>query len=31
MIIFKPLTRALTLFLFAYFDMDLEKVQDEKN
>lgn len=28
MIIFKPVTRALTLFLFAYFDMDLEKVKD---
>lgn len=31
MIIFKPLTRALTIFLFAYFDLDLKNMDYEKN
>lgn len=31
MIIFKPLTRALTIFLFAYFDLDLKNMSYNKN
>jgi hypothetical protein len=31
MIIFKPLTRALTIFLFAYFDLDLKNLDYGKN
>ncbi len=31
MIIFKPLTRALGLFLFTYFDFDLKRLNHVNN